>query len=430
MGEIAYAKPQIKFLSAPSAVPNSVRIAMPHHQKESILSESEFGHRPSVSIFFYTGDFAGAFLRFKDGREQGYATHNEICLLVEALKELGFRCVLYSFITSEPFDLQIDNVRFVGIGAKSFDCPNLLRIAVENDKSEILIPHFPNLELLCAVKKTGRRAMAFLASSYYHRSVLAPWRRYKLARQLNHKNLELVANHCRPSTLHLAAFGVNRSKLIAWDVPHRYEPNSFVAKRRNADTLRLAYAGTVTKAKGVTDLIYAISIIGQHRPVSCSIAGSGDVEEMQSLANRLGVKDVHFLGQIANDEVFAMYQQADLAIVPSRREFPEGFPLTMFEAIASRTPIICSDHPIFTAVLADGENAAIFKNGDPASLARAILRVAEDVDIYAKLSDNALMTWTSLNGTADWKTLIIEWITNGENSPWIQDYKICNGKLL
>ena len=403
-----------------------VKIAMTHQQREQILVATDAMKRPSVSIFFYTGDFAGAFLRFKDGVEQGYATHNEICLLVEELKFLGYGCVLYSFITSEPFDFEIDNVRFVGLGAASFDCPDLLRIAVEEDKSEILIPHFPNSELLRAVKKSRRRAMAFLASSYFHRSVLAPWRRYKLAQQLNDVSLELVANHCLPSTLHLAAFGVDKSKLIAWDIPHRYDPNNFTAKRRHADTIRLAYAGSVTEAKGVADLIRAIAIIEKERPISCTIAGSGNVEEMKQLASKLGLKDTHFLGQIPNNDVFAMYRQADFAIVPSQRRFSEGFPLTMFEAIASRTPIICSDHPIFTAVLADGENAAVFKNGNPDSLARAIQLLANDVSKYAKLSDNAVMTWAKLNGTADWKTLIIEWVTNGKKTPWIQAHTLTN----
>ena len=396
---------------------------------ERIVMEIKFAQASSVSIFFYTGDFAGSFLRFKDGEEQGYATHNEICLLVEELKHLGYNCVLYSFVTSEPFDIQIDNVRFVGLGAKSFDCSNLLRMAVEEDKSEILIPHFPNLELLCAVKKSGRRAMAFLASSYFHRGLRTPWRRYKLARELNDGSIELVANHCRPSTMHLASFGVNRSKLIAWDIPHRYDPNNFAAKRRNGETLRLAYAGSVNEAKGVADLIHAIAIIERTRSVHCVIAGSGDVVKMKNLADRLGIKDIHFLGQIPNDKVFNMYQRADLAIVPSRREFPEGFPLTMFEAIASRTPIVCSDHPIFTAVMTDGENAATFKNANADSLAQAILRVADDGDTYARLSDNAVMTWTKLKGTADWRRLIIEWITNGKNSPWIMPYIIGNSRF-
>lgn len=374
----------------------------------------------SVSIFFYTGDFAEAFRRYKNGGEQGYATHDQICLLVEELKQLGHSCVLYSFVTADPFDFEIDGIRFVGLGAKAYDCPNLLRMAVENDRSEFLIPHFPNHELLHAVKASKRRAMAILASSYFHRSVRAPWNRFKLARQLNDANLELVANHCRPSTMHLAAFGVDHSKLIAWDIPHRYDPNNYLAKRRRTHTLHLAYAGSVSESKGVADIIQAVAIIQRKQPISCTIAGSGDVEEMKRLAHKLGVTDIHFLGQIPNNEVFELCREADLAIVPSRRQFPEGFPLTMFEAIASRTPIICSDHPIFTAVMTDGENAAVFKNGKAGSLARAIQLVANDAELYARLSDNALMTWSKLKGTADWKTLIVEWITNGKTAPWIK----------
>ena len=75
---------------------------------------------------------------------------------------------------------------------------------------------------------------------------------------------------------------------------------------------------------------------------------------MQALRRELGVSDqLDFRGLVPNGEVFDLFRKADVVVVPSHREYAEGFPLTMFEAMGSRTPIVCSDHPMFVPVLKD-----------------------------------------------------------------------------
>ena len=93
----------------------------------------------------------------------------------------------------------------------------------------------------------------------------------------------------------------------------------------------------------------------------------------------------------------------------------------MFEAIASRTPIVCSDHPMFRPIIVDRRNASVFSAGDYRSLATAILRTLSDSDLYAQLSNNATLTWEALKGPADWRTMILKWTSEGPSSPWIQD---------
>ena len=115
---------------------------------------------------------------------------------------------------------------------------------------------------------------------------------------------------------------------------------------------------------------------------------------------------------------------ADLVIVPSRTAYPEGFPLTMFEAIASRTPIVCSDHPMLRPVMLDGRNASVFPAGDYRALAAAILRTLTNPALYEALSNNALSTWQALKGPADWRTMIVKWVVEGRSSPWLHDHML------
>ena len=269
--------------------------------------------------------------------------------------------------------------------------------------------------------------MAVLANSYNRKGPKAWLERRRVARLLNSPRFELVSNHCLPATNHLASFGVDRAKLIAWDVPHRFDPKDVQPKTlAPGRTFKVAFAGAIRADKGVADLIRAAAQLkGDGLELKCSFAGSGEIEEMQALGRELGVSEqLEFRGLVPNGEVFDLFRKADVVVVPSHREYTEGFPLTMFEAIGSRTPIVCSDHPMFVPVLKDGVHAAIFSGGDASAFANAIRRVLTDPDLYARLSANAEMTWAALKGPADWRTMLTKWILEGRNSDWIEQHML------
>ena len=217
-------------------------------------------------------------------------------------------------------------------------------------------------------------------------------------------------------------WGVNREKLIAWDVPHLSDPATREPKAlRPPGPFELVYAGSIVEAKGVPELVRAIALLRRQRfDVRCSLAGGGDLEKMQSLARSLGASRLAFVPRRRRQHsVLDTMAAADLVVVPSRVTFPEGFPLAMFEAIASRTPIVCSDHPMFREVMIDGRNASVFSSGDHRSLAAAIRRALTDPTLYATLSANAPLTWAALQGPADWRTMIFKWVVEGRDSPWV-----------
>lgn len=120
---------------------------------------------------------------------------------------------------------------------------------------------------------------------------------------------------------------------------------------------------------------------------------------MQALGDSLGVRgELDFRGIIGNDDVLAMFREADIVAVPSRTAYPEGFPLTMFEALASRSPIVGTDHPMFRPVLTNGSNCCAFPSGDVEGFAGALRRVLGSTPLDRQLSESALETWTALNG--------------------------------
>ena len=385
----------------------------------------------SVAIFFYAGDFTDVLRRHAAGEQQIYATHGEVALLIEDLRAAGVRVTIYSYLTPQPKDeTPIDGVRVVSLGATG-DSPGVLAAAVKAVDADTIIAHFAYPELVIAAIGSGKRVFVGMANSYNERGIKQSLRRWRIARLLNNDRVRMVTNHCIPSTEHLAQIGVARHKLIPWDVPHRFRPIDHSPKHITAkDSYEVAYAGSIAELKGVGDLIRAMALLkaeGLH--LRASFAGLGDIEKMQGLADSLGIGgQVMFRGIIGNEDVFKMFRDADLVVVPSRTAYPEGFPLTMFEAIASRSPIVCTDHPMFRRVLSDGSNCAVFKSGDVDGFAQALKRVLTSPALYRRLSESAPQTWAALEGPADWRTLITTWVTEGETSPWLADYRLASGK--
>lgn len=380
-----------------------------------------------VSIYFYAGDFVDVLRRHTSGEQQVYATHGEVAKLILALKAADVAVTIYSFVTNAVKDeYPMENIRVISLGAKGNE-RGILRRAVEEDNSDSIIAHFAYPELISAVIKSKKRAYAGLANSYNRHGIKQFIGKLRIARLLNHRRITIVSNHCTPATEHLSTMGVRRDKLVPWDVPHRYNPEDYTPKSlENKDIYSIAYAGSVAELKGVSDLIKAIALLKDHGlQIRVSLAGSGDVDGMSKLASNLGIPDrVTFRGLIGNDDVFSMFRDADLVGVPSRSDYPEGFPLTMFEAIASRSPIVCSNHPMFRSVMLDGSNCVSFESGNDVDCADAIRRALTDGKLYEHLSCNAQETWRKLTGPADWRTLLLKWVTEGENSPWIQDHKL------
>ena len=382
----------------------------------------------SASIYFFAGDFADVLRRHAEGLEQTYATHDECAKLFMDLTNEGVELTIHSFVTPEAReDRPFDGLRIISLGARAWNDLEPLRKAVQKDQSGAIVAHFPSVGLLRGVIAKNCRAMAVLANSYRTKRLGPFLERRRIARLLNSPRFELVSDHCLPATNQLAGMGVDRDKLIAWNIPLRFDPNDSTTKTLvQANQYMIAYAGGIRENKGTGDLIRAIAELKkQGLDVRCSFAGGGEIEQMQALGAKLFVSDqLSFLGLLPNADVFELFRTADMVAVPSRPDCTEGFPLTMFEAIASRTPIVCSDHPMFVPVMKDGLSAAVFRWGDPQAFAGAIARVLTDSNLYARLSRNADLSWEALKGPADWRTMLAKWILEGRHSNWIDRHML------
>lgn len=145
---------------------------------------------------------------------------------------------------------------------------------------------------------------------------------------------------------------------------------------------RVALAvGTIEPRKNYEGLVAAFATARQQPdgPRTLVIAGRAGwlYDGVFASVERLGLREhVRFLDYIPDGELAMLYHAADVLAMPS---LYEGFGIPVLEAMASGTPVVCSDGGSLPEVA--GDAAVIVPVGDTDALSRAMVRVTADAQL-------------------------------------------------
>lgn len=385
-----------------------------------------------LTIVQYGGDYREAWERFERGGKATYQAQRYSVGLVGSLAARLEQVSVICAITDAPYDVVLPNkVRAVGAGfSPGFKAQDLVRV-IGRTKPDRLLLTTPMPPVLRWARRNKVRTVAQLADSFRNDRILRRLRNRLLATELNSRNVDWVSNHGVASCLSLLQIGVQPDKIIPWDWPPSHVPSEYAARSLDPTRPRkLIYVGTVLDAKGVGDLLHAIAALGQKGFKAClKIVGPEPDESMRHLCDRLGIGgQVEFAGTLSNEAVPLAMRDADVVVIPSRHEYPEGLPLTIYEALAARTPIVASDHPMFRGALVPEHSALIFEAGNPTALACAIHRLATDRQLYATLSRNSADAWQALQLPVTWGTLLEKWLAGTPaDQEWLNAHRLMSG---
>jgi glycosyltransferase involved in cell wall biosynthesis len=105
----------------------------------------------------------------------------------------------------------------------------------------------------------------------------------------------------------------------------------------------------------------------------------------------MGVADrVHFAGHCGRAEIVEAYGRADAVVFPVRWEEPWG--LVPLEAMGRGRPVVATGRGGSGEYLRDEHNCLLFDADDADSLAAALIRLAGDAALRARLRRNGLET--------------------------------------
>jgi hypothetical protein len=385
-----------------------------------------------LTIVQYAGDYREAFERFASGGRATYQAQRYSVDFVGSLAQRLEQVVVICAVCDAPYDVVLSNkVRAIGAGLEPGFDPRELRSILARTAPDRLCLTTPMAPLLKWARHNRVRTITAMADYFRKGGPRTRISNWLTARELNRPNVEWVGNHQIGACLSLLDIGVLADKVIPWDWPPSHRPTDYAPRERDpSQPLRLVYVGLVDEAKGVGDLLRALQKLkADGVDAFLTVIGRDAGNGMAALAYSLGLgASVRFAGLIPNEDVPAAMREADVVVIPSRHEYPEGLPLTIYEALAARTPIIASDHPMFLGPLTHEQSAVIFPGANADALASAIRRLADDATLYAKLSANSKQAWQALQLPVSFGDLLEKWLSEGPGDrEWLWEHRLSSG---
>ncbi len=143
--------------------------------------------------------------------------------------------------------------------------------------------------------------------------------------------------------------------------------------------------GRISSWKGQDVLLRAIAGVPAAVAVVAGDAWPGQERHetaLRDLVGELGIGTrVRFAGFVADPR--PLYAAADVVVVPSTR--PDPLPNAALEAAAAGCCVVASRHGGLPEIVRDGETGLLVAPGDPAALARALGRLADDRTLGPRL---------------------------------------------
>jgi glycosyltransferase involved in cell wall biosynthesis len=129
------------------------------------------------------------------------------------------------------------------------------------------------------------------------------------------------------------------------------------------------FVGRLVDLKGVPTMLKAWKLL--QNPMPLMIAGDGPYRaQLEAELKNAGLSTVQYRGRLSRPDTLAAMQRAKFLIFPS--EWYEGFPVTIAEAFACATPVICSKLGSMQEIVADGVTGLHFEAGNAQSLAEKV----------------------------------------------------------
>jgi glycosyltransferase involved in cell wall biosynthesis len=168
--------------------------------------------------------------------------------------------------------------------------------------------------------------------------------------------------------------------------PTLYAPRSF---RDNPCPFEILFVGRLVPVKGLFILIAALDrLVREGRQVRLHFAGDGPDRAglARDVADRGLNQHVVFEGWQNPDGVRALYQQADIFVLPS---FAEGIPVVLMEAMAMEIPCVTTRITGIPELIRDQVDGFLVTPSSDEELAAAIARLMDDSKLRRELGRSA-----------------------------------------
>lgn len=149
--------------------------------------------------------------------------------------------------------------------------------------------------------------------------------------------------------------------------------------------VRVLFVGWLLEAKGVRELLAAARSLPE---AQFTLVGPEDRTFLEAIRPELEVlgERVRLLPARPRSEIFALYREADIFVLPTWRE---GFPNVVLEAMGAGLPVVATPVGAIPEAARDGREAILVPARDADALCRALRRLIDDPDLRVEMGRRA-----------------------------------------
>ena len=166
--------------------------------------------------------------------------------------------------------------------------------------------------------------------------------------------------------------------------------DAFQPAQPERETPRVAYVGTLSRRKGLADLLDALDLL-EGAGYELLVAGGGhevgqaEADELRDRAARSD-RPVRLLGSLDASGVRSLLADSQVFVLPSHWE---GQPIAILEAMAAGLPVVVSSVGANPDVVRDGLDGFVVPSHDAPALAEALRRLIADPDLRKRMGASA-----------------------------------------
>lgn len=183
----------------------------------------------------------------------------------------------------------------------------------------------------------------------------------------------------------------------SWVVPHGVFPYANRLSKAQGNTIRLLFFGRILPYKGLDLLLDAYRIMQQENcPVSLSIIGAGDLAPYKEKLR--GLSNVTIENRwIAEDEIGAIFENADISVSPYREASQSG---VIAVSYAAGVPAVVTPVGGLVEQVKHEETGLISRDTSPIAIADALRRMVSEPELLARCRKGAAQEAKALSWPA------------------------------
>ncbi len=206
----------------------------------------------------------------------------------------------------------------------------------------------------------------------------------------HHQNIITISNFSKNGIIKFYNLEEEKIKVIPPGIDNnKFNPSNYSEDiRKKYGKNILLHSGFMVKRKRIPVLLKALTYVIKEIPdIHLVLLGKGpQLNYYKKLSKDLGIQNnVSFLGFVEEDILLKYYATSDILVFPSELE---GFGQVILEAMASGTPVICTDKPPMSEIIEDG--GMKFNLNNSKDLAKKIIKLLENREDLKKYRENAL----------------------------------------